>query len=387
MKQDKLVKIVYCISSLAIIRGGQRMLAIKANYFAKHWGYEIHVITTDEGDKQPYFPLHPSIQVHNLDINYDKWMPLYKRLFSHFYKRYLYRKRLKKSLNQIKPDFTILMLRRELGFIMDMNDGSIKIAENHFERESYLNSANYSLLRYCPNFIWKRWKKKQVEYIKKLHRFIVLTNEDAAKWGELDNVTVIPNPLALMPESLSSGASKQVIAVGHYGMQKGFDMLIAAWKIIAVKHKDWNLKIFGDGPLRETLQRQIDDEGLRDSCKLEMPVPDITSKYVESSIFVLSSRYEGFGLVIIEAMACGLPVISFNCQCGPKEIITNNEDGILVKTGDIAALAQQILFLIENEEVRKRMRTKALLKIQKYRIENIAVLWKDLFEKLLEEKK
>lgn len=386
MEQKRTFKIVYCIPSLALVGGGQRILAIKANYFATHLGYEIHIVTTDNGDIPPFFHLDPSIKVHNLNINYDRYSPVYKRLFLYIYKRYLHKKRLKKCLAHIKADFTILMLRRELSFIEEMKDGSIKLAENHFEKHSYLNNANYSLLRYCPRFIWERWQLKQLECLKKIQRFIVLTHEDAKQWNELDNLVVIPNPLTFLPTKQSPVIAKQVIAVGRMEHQKGFDLLIDAWKIVAAKYNDWNLKIYGNGPLREELQLQINDSDLSGSCTLEYPVTDIAEKYAESSIFVLSSRFEGFGLVIIEAMSCGLPVVTFDCPCGPKDIITDHEDGILVKTGDVESLARQISYLIENEDIRKTMGEKALVNVQKYKIENIAVLWEKLFNELWQEK-
>lgn len=384
---DGKLKIVYCIPSLATVGGGQRILAIKANYFVNRFGYEIHIVTTDNADKDPYFSLHPSIQIHNLNINYDKWMPLYKRFWTYFYKRYIHKKRLRKCLNKIKPDFTILMLRRELGFITKMNDGSIKIAENHFEKYSYLNNANYGLLRYCPHFLLEKWKERTIENLKKMQKFVVLTNEDAQNWVELDNLAVIPNPLTFIPTQKSSGSLKQVIAVGRYERQKGFDLLISAWKIVVSRHPDWTLKIFGDGPLRELLQQQISDLKLTSSCLLEYPTEYIAEKYMESSIFVLSSRFEGFGLVIIEAMSCGLSVVSFDCPCGPKDIITNRKDGILVKTGDIEELAVQISYLIDNEKERKQLGKQALISVERYEIENIAILWKELFENLLLDRK
>lgn len=119
---------------------------------------------------------------------------------------------------------------------------------------------------------------------------------------------------------------------------------------------------------------------------MEFPVKDIAAKYAESSVFVLSSRFEGFGLVIVEAMACGLPVVSFDCPCGPKDIISDHVDGILVKTGDVEELARQISYLIEHDEIREQMGKRALENVQRYKIENIAILWRELFYTLLQEK-
>ena len=174
-----------------------------------------------------------------------------------------------------------------------MADRSIKIAENHFEKHSYLNNANYALLRYFPKCIWRKWQRIQIECLKKVERFVVLTYEDEKQWFELDNITVIPNPLTFIPEHKSFCNSKQVIAVGRYVNQKGFDLLISAWQMIASKHQDWTLKIYGDGPLRERLQRKVIDAGLSDSCKLEFPVKDIAAKYADE-VIVLSEKVQKY---------------------------------------------------------------------------------------------
>lgn len=384
MKSNAKLKLAYCIPSIAMIAGGQRVLCIKANYFVEYLGYEVHIIVTDEGNKEPYFKLHPSIQIHNLDLNYGGGnKPIYKRVISYFYKKYLHRKRLNNCLNEIKPDFTVLMVRRELEFINKMTDGSMKIAENHIEKDKYLNDADITLRRYCPNILWNWQRKKTIKRLQQLQKFIVLTYEDADKWNELNNVVVIPNPLTILPTKISTNRLKQVAAVGRYTPQKGFDMLILAWKIVAEKHRDWVLRIFGDGWMRECLQKQIEENGLEDCCYLEYSVSNIVEKYQESSIFVLSSRYEGFGLVLVEAMACSLPVVSFACPCGPKDIIADGTDGFLVPLGSIEELADKISYLIGHDNVREQMGIEGVLKAKNYSIETIGMQWKDLFEKLI----
>ncbi|MDD3201579.1 MAG: glycosyltransferase, partial [Bacteroidales bacterium] len=112
---------------------------------------------------------------------------------------------------------------------------------------------------------------------------------------------------------------------------------------------------------------------------------DIVSKYCESSIFVLSSRYEGFGMVITEAMSCGVPPVSFSCPCGPKDIISDGEDGLLVPNGDIETLAAKICYLIEHDNLRREMGRKAIVNVQRFNMENIALQWKRLFEECLKE--
>ena len=173
--------------------------------------------------------------------------------------------------------------------------------------------------------------------------------------------------------------------MGRYAHQKGFDMLIEAWKIVADLHPEWVLTIYGEGD-DGTLKRLIDKYNLHNSCLLKPATQEIVNKYCESSIFVLSSRYEGFGLVITEAMACGVPPIAFDCPCGPKDIINNFKDGILVKSEDINELADKICFLIEKENIRKEMGIKARKSSERFKIEHITMQWESLFEKLVKNK-
>lgn len=153
--------------------------------------------------------------------------------------------------------------------------------------------------------------------------------------------------------------------------------------MVADRHPDWTLRIYGDGHLRGELQKQVEDLGLTDSCFLEHSVSDVVSRFGESSISVLSSRFEGFGLVIVEAMSCGVPVVAYTCHCGPRDIITDRKDGILVSEGDIAGLAEGISRLIEDEELRRKMGMEARRRAADYRMEVIGAQWIELFESLL----
>ena len=378
------MKIAYLIPSLDYPSGMERVLTLKANYFAKVYGYEIHIFLTDGEGRKPYYELHPSITVHQLNINYshlDK-LPMYKKLPKYIEKQKSCKKKLNEYLNQIHPDITISLLRRDINFINKLTDGSIKIGEIHFNKSNYRDFSNSPLPQFLRVIVSKCWRMQLIRQLRQLKRFIVLSHEDAREWTELNNVEVIHNPLSFFPEKTSDGSYKQVIAVGRYVPQKGFDLLIPAWQLVAQKHKDWILRIYGDG-MREQLQQQIDSLGITSSCILEKTVSNIVDKYCESSIFALSSRFEGFGMVIIEAMACGVPPVSFTCPCGPRDIIDDNNDGLLVENGNIEQLAEKICYLIENEDIRKKMGLQARINVQRFKIENIAEQWKLLFENLI----
>lgn len=381
---NKKTKIAYCIPSLYYPSGMERVLTLKANYFAEHFGYEIHIILTDGKDKEPYYKLYPSITLHQLDINYDEMYgrSLWKRISGYWNKQQLFMKRLNDCLCEIRPDITISLLRRDINFINKMKDGSIKLGEIHFNKSNYREFSDNRLPAFVQHCVKKYWMWQLIRQVRQLKRFVVLSYEDAAEWTKLKNVAVIYNPLPFFPERQSDGSSKQVIAAGRYMPQKGFDRLIDAWSIVNMQHPDWVLRIYGDG-MRQQLQQQIDRLGIASSCILEHSTPDIDEKYCESSIFALSSRYEGFGMVIIEAMACGIPPVSFACPCGPRDIIDDGKNGLLVENGNIEMLAGKICYLIENDEIRRKMGQQARIDVERFKIEQIAGQWKELFESLV----
>ena len=195
-----------------------------------------------------------------------------------------------------------------------------------------------------------------------------------------NEATVIYNPLPFYPEQTSDCTAKEVIAVGRYAYQKGFDLLIETWRIVAQKHPDWNLRIYGGGDRSDFLA--LKDKYHLDTLYLEEQTPDIIRNYCRSSIFVLSSRYEGFGMVITEAMSCGVPPVSFTCPCGPRDIIDDGKNGLLVENGNIEMLAEKICYLIENDEIRRKMGQQARIDVERFKIEQIAEQWKQLFESL-----
>ena len=378
------MKIAYCIPALYNPSGMERVLTMKANYLALQ-GYEIHIILTDGGDKPPYFPLEKSVQVHQLDIDFEEpyHHPFWHRVWLYQKKMKALKKQLNACLCELKPDITVSLLRRDVNVINQMTDGSPKVGEIHFDRLHYRHFTASWMPTFIYSYVQKWWMGKLIRELKKLDKFVVLTHEDAAFWPELNNVIVVPNPTSFFPDTVSDCTRKQVIAAGRYVDQKGFDRLISAWQKVSSRHPDWVLNIYGDGGGRESLQQQITELGLNENCILEHSVSDIAVKFQESSIFVLSSRYEGFGLVIVEAMSCGLPVVSFACHCGPRDIITEETDGFLVPEGDIDGLAEKINLLIEEDHFRKNMGKMARLKAENYKMEKVGVQWTALFESLL----
>ena len=380
-KQEHPIKLAYCIPSLDHSGGMERVLTTKANYLAERLRYDVNIIITDDKDTKPFYPLSPKVNVIQLEVNIDNlWKyPIWKRVFIYQRKMRIYKRRMEKCLKLLSPDITISMLRREINFLTCLKDNSIKIGEIHFGRYKY-REANIGFLPVFINqLISKLWMRQLTNKLKRLHKFIVLTHEDAEAWKELTNTIVISNPITIETSQKSDCKSKIAVAAGRYTYQKGFDLLIKAWEIVHKKHSDWILNIYGAGDYM-TYQQQANQLGLQNSIRCNPLAKDISQKYVESSIFILSSRFEGFGLVIAEAMRCGLPPVSFACPCGPRDIINDGIDGLLCQNGNITDLADKICVLIEDETLRKEMGKKAAINVERFSIDNIMKEWDSLFK-------
>ena len=381
---SKPLKIVYITPSIHTADGAARVLTMKANYFAEHFGYDITILLT-EGKGLPFFyPVSDKIKIINYDLNFEQlWnCPFWKKFFIYIPKQYRYRKLVKKELMRIRPDITVSLLRREINFINDIHDGSRKMGEIHVHRDNYRNfkgEKNNNIM----NLFAKFWSKQLVNNLKKLDRFVVLTEKDRDLWFELNNVEVIPNPLPFMPTSVSPLTEKRVIAVARYSREKGIDLLLQAWSEVEKRTNEWRLEIFGDGDTT-AFEALIDKLGIdRNRCKLNGRTSDIEQEYLKSSVAVCSSRFEGFGMIIIEAMVCGLPVVSFDCPWGPRSIIKDREDGLLVENGQVDKLADAMVSLMEDAYKRNLFANNAIRNVQRFRIENIANQWKHLFERIV----
>ncbi len=377
-------KIVFCTPALYSAGGVERVVSYKASFFAEQLGYDVTIIVTEGRGRDSFFLLSDKVKVINFELGFEElWRASFiKKIFLYLTKQQQYKRLLKAELIHIRPDFTISMLRREINFLTEISDGSKKIGELHVNRANYRNfEANDS--NGFKRLFARCWMRSLVRKLKCLDQLVVLTDKSKASWPELSNVTVIPDPIPMpMPLSVSCLHAKRVVTIGRYAYQKGYDLLLQAWAEVEKQYLDWTLDIYGMGD--QTGYRQLmTDMGVDVyRCHLNGPVEDVTKVYQNSSIFVLSSRFEGFGLVLVEAMACGLPVVSFDCPAGPDEIITDGVDGILVPSGDVHVMAEKLMALMADEELRKRLGQQARRSAKRYDMKTIASQWTTLFEKV-----
>ena len=377
-------KIVYIVGGLYQPSGMGQVLSCKVNYLAEHTDWQIYVVLTERPELPFFYKLAPNIKFVNFDINYDELdtMPLLKKMIAYRKKQTIYKKKLTSYLMEVKPDITVSAIRREINFINDIPDGNHKIGEIHFAKPDYRKVNKSYLPGFVKRWLTAKWQSMLIKQLDRLDKFVVLTDEDAGYWNMLSNKAVIPNPLTKYPTQQADPNNKVAISVGRYDFQKGFDMLIEAWVQVASKHPDWQLRIVGPGD-NLLYQQQADNLGLKGAIQC-MGVSDrVYDEMAKASIYILSSRYEGFGLVLIEAMAVGLPCVAFACPAGPRDIISDHQDGILVEKNNVQKLAEAICYIIEHERERQEYATQAKINSERYLIENIMQKWIALFKDVM----
>lgn len=373
------MKIIYCTHSTYNPGGMERVLLNKVTYLSALPEWEVSVVTTDQHQRPSFYPFPEKVRMTDLEINYsdDNDKGIWKKITSYLCKRKEHKRKLTALLLKEKPDIVVSLYPSESSFIPDIKDGSKKVLELHFNKFFRIQYGRKGIIGLID-----RWRTRQDERIvRRFDKFVVLTNEDKGYWGGLPNIEVIPNAAIHVSKNYSEVKNKRVIAVGRLDYQKGFDRLIQAWKLVqhTGRFSDWKLDIFGQGEWREMLQQMIDKQGLQNTVKINPPTNAILNEYVHSSLLVMSSNYEGFGMVLVEAMSCGAPVISFDCKCGPKDIIQPGINGLLVPNGDIQALADAMMKVMEDEAYRKMLSLNARKVVDTYSEQAVMSQWILLF--------
>ena len=375
------MKIVYSTESITRNGGIQTVTIVKANALAEIEGNEVYIVVPHINGSSPR-PISPKVHLINLDIK-DYWVSVLKQPA----RNRKYKKLLQDVLEQIGPDIVVSTGLQDRNFLP-----RIKVSSNPvFLREIHFVS-NYRMLM-ATGFkekllsLWSEF----VDYRLSIHRYdriILLSEEDGRKnWPGNKKTVYMPNPLTVSSFSRSPLTAKKAIAVGRMCYQKHFDALIKAWRIVADRYPDWTLDIWGgNGPLYDTIRKLIDDYHLQDYVFLRGETPEITAKMAESSMIISTSFFEGMPLVLLEALAAGLPIVTFNYMYGAEEIVTEGENGFIVELDDLEALADRIGRLITDEDLRKKMGENAYLSSQKFQPEVITRRWMDLFQRLRTEK-
>lgn len=414
------MKIVYCIPFISTSGGVERVTSIKANWLVQH-GHEVHIISKEPREKS-FFPYDERVQIHCLNSLHIPLKDPTKHPFGNwcrnmlrramgvkflglFVERLLWRKESQgylKLFRRLKPNIIVaqapdyVLVEAMLAYRDRLSAKTKLVLESHGYRywEAAVKGTSPSddakdpalPLAFKQALLRKLGKsvqgKTENDHFKAADAVVVLTEGDAPNYE--GNVVVIPNPRTL--ERLAEpewghklqNEEKIIIAAGRYSIEKNFESLLNIWRLLYRQYSDWSLCIYGHqipeglGDLAQDLER----------IYLYEVTDKIRAEYLKSKIYAMTSKTEGFPLVLVETQSLGIPIVSFDCPCGPRAIVADGKDGFLVEPGDEATFAEKLSLLMQDEELRVKMAQEALLSSKRFDIDVVMQKWVDLFTNL-----
>ncbi len=381
------MKIVYCIDTIYYMGGIELVTIAKANALAEIPGNQVWIAVAD--NRYSAMTRLKRVSVLDLAVHYyeNDGRGYWRDLFDLWKKRKYHRRRLEQMLNDINPDVVIstgLSARNFLAKIK-LKSNPVYIREIHFSRLYRQQHASSMMGKLFAKYSEIR---DYTFAIRDYDKIVVLTEaEKAGAWAHWDKVTVVPNPILKQEKNHSQCTNKVAVTAARLVWVKNFDALINIWAKIVQRHSDWTLQIWGMGSEKENLERQIERLGLKNHVLLMGYTPDVQEQMAKASIFVLTSRTEGFSLVAIEAMSVGIPSVVYDCPGGLRHVVKDGETGFLVPMNNEDAFVEKVCTLIEDEELRKVMGQAAIKDVEQYRMEKIVRRWMELFQDLLEKKR
>lgn len=345
--------------------GISRVVSLKANYFVSVFNYEVDIVAPNSRNTPFFYDFDSKIKWHNC-LDFQK-----SALF--FWKYIVF---IKKIIAERNPDVIVICDAPQWILIpwFLINRTPI-VLETHFSTsfklvrsKDWLHSMRFKLVYFL--------KKKT---LKKFDKIIYETYAGSKEWG-VPNSEVIPNPISFVSENVATLQNKKAIAVCRHSYEKGLDRLLLIWKEVISKHPDWVLDVYGQWEDTMLYQKMAAEMQISEKVNFIAVTKDIKNCFEQSSIFLMTSRSEAFGMVLIEAMTCGLPSVVFDCPCGPREIITDKQEGFLIEDGNIDSFVEKLLVLLENHNLRIEFGQKAKSTAQKYYSETVMQSWKNLFE-------
>lgn len=356
-----MAKLLYITNGINGSGGLERVLSIKTSKLIAEYGYEVHIIVINNGHLNHFYNFDSAIVFHSINCTRKGVFFLID-----------YCSQIKRMVDQLNPDMIMVCDDGLKGFFVPKLLGKKRLVIYERHASIAINTGN----RFYGGFIRRLMRFLAADF----ERFVVLTPTNVKEWNS-DNVIVIPNPLTFYPNSSACLTTKKVILIGSQSLVKGYDYAIKIWEQVVKSHPDWELHCYGKRDLHNRFENEAEQKGIR-QIYFHDAVKNIEEKYLEASLLILTSRSEGFGMVLIEAMACGVPCIAFDCPSGPSDIITQGQDGLLIQKSDNVAFIKGLNYLIENETKRQQMGIKARQNVQRYMPENIVKQWDDLFKSL-----
>lgn len=373
------MKLMFFTPQLSNFGGIERTITDKSNYLTKI-GHSVLIVTYEQLNRPHAYSLSKNVEHIDLKNSYNLLyrLPVYKRIVKYFMIIRSVKRKLKMIINSFHPDVIVITTpdtEHYLRMVFSVSKGIKIVLESHNTFDNHFVENGF----WCKFSYFFQNPKQQY---RKADLMIALTNGDAQNWRNFTakSVRVIPNPVSFYCEDINNikKTAGQIIAVGRLHEGKRFDRLITAFSLIAKKYPEWHLTIFGEGEEKEYLNNLILNLDLSERVNISYVKNDIISEYKKSHFMVISSDYEGFSLVMIEAMACGLPCVSTACPYGPLEIIEDGVTGLLAKL-DVSDLAKKMEWMITHEKERQEMGVNAHKSASRYKMDNVMKEWESAY--------
>ena len=378
------MKILIIHRSFALVGGAERVIIDKANYLSNK-GHEVILVSYEQGQHPLPYVLQSNVKHIDLNCRFftlTKYSILFQ-LFKFFDLKWKLRTILKQTISDYCPD--VVILASDWQFLIKTvlyAAGSLPVIAEFHNAYDFITKKIGVVDNGIKSRLTSLYYRSSLKYFKQCTCLVSLTENDARHWrNHSEHVVVIPNPVTVYPDSIPNVLKEEgrIICVGRLNDQKRIDRLVTAFAKIALKYPIWHVDVFGEGDRKSALQEQIRSCNLQDRFIIHEPTKNIYDEYKRSQFLVLSSAYEGRPLVLVEAMACGLPCVSFNCPSGPAEIIDNEVTGLLARNGDVDDLSAKIEWMITHDIERKEMGDKAYMAAAIYRPSNIMKEWENLY--------
>ena len=375
------MKIAYVIASLATQGGTERVVAEKARYLSEKFGYNVYIVCYGQRSDTPnFYTIGKNVEQINLGLdiyNHYKYKRP-KRLWIKYKLRHQLKEKLSEAIIHTDPDILIGISHFRADFVCSIDCRAKIIIESHIPKSSIEHI--YKGQNFFEKLYKRLYDKLYFHTIEnKADKIVTLTEEARKTWNKTSHLTVIPNISNLSVVRYSNTKKTRVIAVGRLSHEKGYDRLLDIWKYVSTQYPDWHLDIYGDGVLKEEITETINSKRVP-NISLQGSTIDISKEYANSSICVVTSYFEGFSLVILEAMKHGVPCVAFDCPYGPRSIIEDGKNGFLVEDGNISLFVEKLCSLIESIRLRQQFSTAALERAKFFDTDKIMLQWKSLFE-------
>lgn len=374
------MKIILVTQNMNLSGGIERVLSVQANYWSKVKKYKVCIITWDANEQTSFYPLDSNVLIRNIKVDVSK--KIIDRIPGISFLRYLNRAKalFKVTIKEEKPDVIVSMMQGIDCYFLPLVAGNIPIiGVNHITlkmRQGKFESKFISKVRKQLIFYLK------MKLFRKYNAIVALSKTDTNNFLKCKfHSFYIPNPLSFdgLNVDFKRPRKKHIIMVGRIDYLKGQDRLLHIWSHLAFNYPDWKLIIVGDGDNVNVLMGMIEKMNLQDRVEIIKKSNNIPALLINASIFAFTSRVESFGMVVLESFSCGLPVIAYDCENGPRDLVRDGYNGFLIKDDNVEDFCIKLQYLMNSEDVRKKMGENALSSSRAFSIDNVMNKWDDLF--------